>query len=175
MERFVGRTWSSYTGVFAIGFVVFGLSLLGATVNGGLGLLPVQVASSADLSAVVDASDAEMTDVDAIRSPTAVAAPPLSPEQRAATDQDKVELFADEVRHVGRVISSTAVATNSDVGSSRGGGTLQLGDPCSCDQDCDPALGDQCNIVQCVVRSVCDGDNQTPCTPGDPTACTGNG
>ena len=68
------------------------------------------------------------------------------------------------VLHMGRVVSSTAVSTSRGQGASRASGTLGLGDACSCDEDCDAGLGDQCNIVQCIVRGVCSGDNTTPCS-----------
>ncbi|MCH8243262.1 MAG: hypothetical protein IH897_11730 [Planctomycetes bacterium] len=76
------------------------------------------------------------------------------------------DVSADEDRamHVGRVIGSTAVPMDRGQGASRAGGPLGLGDPCNCDEDCDAGLGDQCNIVQCIVRGVCSGDNTTPCS-----------
>ncbi|MCH9002178.1 MAG: hypothetical protein IIC02_06355, partial [Planctomycetes bacterium] len=78
-----------------------------------------------------------------------------------------------DVLHVGRIISATPVARKGGSPSSRAASHLQLGDACDCDEDCDPSLGDQCNIVQCIVRSTCTLDNQTPCiTDGD---CQGNG
>ena len=59
-----------------------------------------------------------------------------------------------DVVHVGRIISATRVAVKGPSVSSRAAGTLGLAAPCNCDEDCDPGLGDQCNLVQCIVRGL---------------------
>ena len=138
---------------------VFVLSLQGgpATENTALSsvrtVAPVKTlaARGGDVSAEVDQSPDRPTP----------AKPAATMDRLRTTDSKRVVEFSDDgVRHVGRVLSSTAVASAGGGGSSRAAGILGLGDPCSCDEDCDGSLGDRCNLVQCIVRGVCTGDNQ---------------
>ncbi|MCH7994304.1 MAG: hypothetical protein IIB57_07655 [Planctomycetes bacterium] len=100
-------------------------------------------------------------------------APTGGQQSQGGTDPVAVEMDEEDiVRHVGRVISSTPVPSSGNAAASRAAGGLAIGSPCSCDQDC-AASGDQCNVVQCIVRGLCTGDNATPCSSdGD---CTDNG
>ncbi|MCH7926278.1 MAG: hypothetical protein IIC51_12160, partial [Planctomycetes bacterium] len=87
------------------------------------------------------------------------AAPTPGQQDQGDTDPSAAERAdQDSVMHVGRVIGSIPVVSKSGQPAiSRAAGGLGLGDPCSCDQDC-AAVGDQCNLVQCIVRSICSGN-----------------
>ena len=86
-----------------------------------------------------------------------------------STDPGAVELDGeDRVMHIGRVMSSTPVPSSGNAAASRAEGGLALGVECDCDQECDGAApgADACNIVQCIVRSVCSEDDGVPCLLG---------
>ncbi|MCH8149100.1 MAG: hypothetical protein IH987_14145, partial [Planctomycetes bacterium] len=153
------------------GVLVFGLAALGLrppAVPGGefanLTLVAERAAPSATESVqAIGREAATMTRVPTLRQPREKDV--LSRGKRHAIDAKKATpVDRGRGAHVGRVVGSTPVATNRGAGASRAAGGLPLAAECSCDEDCDASFGDQCNIVQCIVRGVCSDDPTVPCS-----------
>ena len=165
------------SGALAVGLVALGMRSLGVPA-GEITNLPL-VADRAQTPAKQNAKAigrkaASMTGVPHDRQ--APEKDVLSRAGRHAIDAEKVKPVDDgRVVHVGRVIAGTPVPTKGGlVAASRAAGSIPIGVPCSCDQDC-AAVGDACNIVQCIVRSFCSDDNSVPCITDSDCAAAGAG
>ena len=173
MYRFVERGWRPLIGALAIGFAAFGLSLQGAPAGDRTDLLVDRGAELAGAAAALGSRSATTENIPEFQRQRKMVSIP-GPNQQGA-DPTSVEMVSeDTVLHVGRVIGANLVATKGHTAAtSRAAGSTPIGDECSCDEDCNAADGDDCNLVQCIVRSTCTGDGQSPCsTNGD---CEGNG
>ncbi|MCH8148019.1 MAG: hypothetical protein IH987_08510, partial [Planctomycetes bacterium] len=158
MNWYREKTWRSMSGASVIGLLVFGLSLQVAPADDSGGLA-VQGAASADRSA----SSASTPAATQAREPLSMPLQPDAAERRRSSDADTVEAVETRV-HFAKIIGSSPVSSAGNAGASRAAGNGQLAEICSCDEDCDASLGDQCNIVQCIVRGVCSDDPTVPCS-----------
>jgi len=164
MNQYVRRGWRSMLGAVTVGAIVFGLSLQGAPAGDNTGLASVSGVESAGRTPSATATSVPDATVQKHLPQWGVAG--------QGTDFDGIEMGPGD-RHIrqARIISSSPVGSGG--GSAARGGGLALGDPCDCDQDCDPAAGDQCNLVQCVRRSTCTGNPSVLCQVDEDCAGVG--
>jgi len=147
MNWYHERNWRPLSGAAVIGLLVFGLSLQVAPAESGGNVASTDTDSAGGASAPAPAPTRERQPLNAPLQPDAT-------ERLRHQDGDTVEAVETRVHFV-KVIGSSPVASSGGAAASRARGGLPLAAECSCDEDCDPGLGDQCNIVQCIVRGIC--------------------
>ncbi|MCH8150006.1 MAG: hypothetical protein IH987_18845, partial [Planctomycetes bacterium] len=165
MNRHVRRGWRPLFGALTIGVVAFGLSLQGAPAEDGTDLLVNSGAESVGAAATTSNSNNAVSEEARKERQRKLAPAPGENGTGDGSEPPALEMIVeDTVMHVGRVVSGTRVATKGgEASTSRAAGSLLLGDPCSCDEDCAPA-GDDCNLTQCILRSFCTDDPAVPCS-----------